>query len=47
MEMIEKLLTHMQSEKCFFEYINTHYAKTTMVSFESFKNQMNMIGLAP
>ena len=45
LEMVEKILNNEVSENWFFEFINQYYSKETMVSFESIKDQMNLLGI--
>lgn len=45
LEMVEKIINDEISENWFFEFINQYYAKETMVSFESIKDQMNLLGI--
>lgn len=45
LEMVEKIINDEVSENWFFEFINQYYAKETMVSFESIKDQMNLLGI--
>ena len=44
-ELVEKAINGTASEDWFYGYINENYASTTMVSFESLKDQLNLIGL--
>ena len=44
-ELVEKVINNTSDEEWFYQYINNNYASTTMVSFESFKDQLNLIGL--
>lgn len=45
LEMVEKIINDEVSENWFFEFINQYYAKETMVSFASIKDQMNLLGI--
>lgn len=45
LEIVEKIINDEVSENWFFEFINQYYAKETMVSFESIKDQMNLLGI--
>lgn len=45
LEMVEKIINDEVDENWFFEFISQYYAKETMISFESVKDQMNLLGL--
>lgn len=45
METIERVLSNEIDEGWFYEYISGFYSNVTMVSYDSFKAQMNLIGL--
>ncbi|MCM1106988.1 MAG: HEPN domain-containing protein [Blautia sp.] len=45
MELIEQVLHGNADSEWFAAFVNDAYAKTTMVSFDSVKDQMNLIGL--
>ena len=45
LEMVEKIINDEVNDNWFFEFINQYYAKETMVSFESIKDQMNLLAI--
>lgn len=45
MELVHKVIKSAQDSAWFLKYINDYYKEVTMVSFSSFKEQMNLLGL--
>lgn len=45
MEIVHKVIKGDQDSAWFLNYINDYYKEVTMVSFSSFKDQMNLLGL--
>lgn len=45
LELVEKAIKGEADENWFFTFVNNNYSSATMVSYESIKDQLNLVGL--
>ncbi len=45
LELVEKVIKGETDENWFFTFVNNNYSSATMVSYESIKDQLNLVGL--